>query len=129
VEADEREETGARALLNYGHTFAHALEAITGYRQLLHGEAVSLGMVCAARLAESLGRVDPSVGRVQRQLLTALGLPVELPAIDGRHLLELMRHDKKADHGLLRFVLPSRLGHSEIVDGVEDENVLAALGD
>ena len=58
VEHDEREETGLRAVLNYGHTFAHAFESLTGYGKLLHGEAVAIGMICAARLAERLGRVD-----------------------------------------------------------------------
>ena len=58
VEKDEREETGLRAVLNYGHTFAHAFETLTGYGELLHGEAVSIGMMCAARLAQRLGRVD-----------------------------------------------------------------------
>ena len=63
VEKDEREETGLRAVLNYGHTFAHAFEALTGYGELLHGEAVSIGMACAARLAARLGRVDERVRR------------------------------------------------------------------
>ena len=66
VEKDEREETGLRAVLNYGHTFAHAFEALSGYGKLLHGEAVAIGMVCAARLAERLGRVDAPFTARQR---------------------------------------------------------------
>ena len=79
VEQDEREETGLRAVLNYGHTFAHAFETLAGYGTLLHGEAVAIGMLCASRLAERLGRVDEQFTARQRELLVALGLPVEVP--------------------------------------------------
>jgi 3-dehydroquinate synthase len=127
VAADEREETGQRAVLNYGHTFCHALETLTGYEQLLHGEAVAIGMICASRLAERLGRIDEAVTRRQRELLTALGLPVEMPPVDRQAMLAVMARDKKAEHGRLRFVLPSRLGHVELVGGVEQADVLAAL--
>ena len=92
---DEREETGQRAVLNYGHTFAHALESLCGYGQLLHGEAVAIGMDCAARLAEQLGRVDASFADRQRALLEALGLPVRLPKLDRQKIVSAMMHDKK----------------------------------
>jgi 3-dehydroquinate synthase len=127
VEADEREETGRRSILNYGHTFCHALEAATGYEELLHGEGVAIGMMCAARLAQRLGRVDELFTRRQQELLTALKLPTELPAIVPDDLIELMYHDKKVDRGELRFVLPSRLGHVELVRGVATEQILGAL--
>lgn len=127
VERDEREETGLRAVLNYGHTFCHALEAITGYGQFLHGEAVSIGMLCASRLAERLGRIDDSLTRRQHALLSALHLPVELPEIDEEALLAAMAHDKKVEHGRLRFVLPTRLGHVELVGDVDQADVRAAL--
>ena len=68
VEQDEREETGLRAVLNYGHTFGHAFETLTGYGKLLHGEAVAIGMMCAARLAERLGRVDAAFTARQQAL-------------------------------------------------------------
>ena len=97
VEADEREETGRRAILNYGHTFAHAFEAVAGYGQLLHGEAVSIGMMCAARLAERLKMVDPEFVRRQRALLIALRLPIATPEFDQDKLIDAMGHDKKAD--------------------------------
>ena len=112
VEADERELTGARAVLNYGHTFCHAFETVTGYGTLLHGEAVSIGMSCAARLAERLGRIDAQFVRRQRELLMALGLPVATPTADPEALLAVMARDKKTHEGQLRFVLPSRLGRS-----------------
>jgi 3-dehydroquinate synthase len=127
VAADEREETGQRAVLNYGHTFCHALETLTGYEQLLHGEAVAIGMLCASRLAERLGRIDADVTRRQRELLSALRLPVELPDVDHDEMLHLMARDKKTEHGHLRFVLPSRLGHVELVGGIERADVLAAM--
>jgi hypothetical protein len=111
VEKDEREETGLRAILNYGHTFCHAFEAATGYEALLHGEGVAIGMMCAARLAQRLGRVDAAFVERQRKLLESLGLPLAVPNVAHDELIELMYHDKKAEHGKLRFVLPSRLGH------------------
>jgi 3-dehydroquinate synthase len=127
VERDEREESGRRAVLNYGHTFAHALEAVAGYGELLHGEAVAIGMMCAARLAERLGRVDESFVARQRALLLALGLPVVVPPLDHDALIQPMTHDKKVEHGKMRFVLPTRLGHVELVSDVDVADVRAAL--
>ena len=127
VENDEREETGLRAILNYGHTFCHGLEAAAGYGELLHGEAVAIGMMCAARLAQSLGRIGVSFSERQRNLLTALQLPVTVPDLDHEQVLASMRRDKKVEHGRLRFILPSRLGHVELVGDVEEAQVRAAL--
>ncbi len=114
-------------MLNYGNTFAHALEAITGYDQLLHGEAVAIGMVCAGQLARRLGRVDDQFTARQRNLLSQLGLPVEPPKVNAQELLRIMRHDKKTLHGQLRFVLPDRLGHVELVSGINEEDIVASL--
>jgi 3-dehydroquinate synthase len=127
VEKDEREETGLRAVLNYGHTFAHAFEALTGYGELLHGEAVSIGMACAAKLAARLGRVDDAFVARQQALIDALGLPSKPPKLDRAKVLETMMHDKKVEHGKLRFVLPTRMGHVELVGGVEAADVEAVL--
>ena len=129
VAADEREETGQRAVLNYGHTYCHALETLTGYGQLLHGEGVAIGMTCAARLAERLSRVDAAFVRRQHDLLTALGLPTETPLLDADEVLAVMARDKKASEGKLRFVLPTRMGHVELVGGIGEADVRAALGD
>lgn len=128
VQQDERELTGLRAVLNYGHTFCHAFETLTGYGQLLHGEAVAIGMACAARLAQRLGRVDESFVARQQKLLVALGLPIETPKLDPEEILSVMSRDKKTEHGRLRFVLPARLGHVEIVDDVSSVDVRRALG-
>ncbi len=127
VEQDEREESGLRAILNYGHTFGHALEAVTGYGQLLHGEAVAIGMDCASRLAERLGRLDGDVTARQQALLRSLHLPVDVPEVDQQAVVEAMRRDKKVAHGRLRFVLPTRIGSVELVQDVPEEDVLAVL--
>jgi 3-dehydroquinate synthase len=128
VAQDEREETGLRAVLNYGHTFCHAFEALTGYGRLLHGEGVAIGMLCASRLAERLGRIDASLTERQRRLLESLGLPVTLPcSLDPDAVLRSMSHDKKSEHGHLRFVLPTRLGHVELVCDVPPSAVEQAL--
>lgn len=128
VSQDEREETGLRSVLNYGHTFAHAFEALSGYSGLLHGEAVAIGMTCASRLAERLGRIDASLTVRQRQLLASLHLPIDVPPqLDAGAIVRAMSHDKKAEHGRLRFVLPARLGHVELVGDVPEAAVAAAL--
>ena len=127
VEVDEREETGARAVLNYGHTFAHAFETVTAYGSLLHGEAVSIGMMCAARLAHALGRIESSMVLRQSKLLAALGLPIEVPAVDTEAVLAAMSRDKKVEHGQLRFVLPTRLGHVELVGDIPQVQARKAL--
>ncbi|MBN1588424.1 MAG: 3-dehydroquinate synthase [Pirellulales bacterium] len=124
---DEREETGLRSMLNYGHTFGHAFETLCGYGEILHGEAVLIGMVCAARLAARLNRVDDAFVKRQHYLLTELGLPLTPPALDPDRVIEAMKHDKKVAHGRWRFVLPTRLGHVELVDGIEEADVRAAL--
>jgi len=128
VRQDERELTGLRAVLNYGHTFCHAFENLTGYGTYLHGEAVAIGMLCASRLAESLGRIPAEVTARQHALLTALGLPVAVPALDPKSVIDVMSRDKKVHDGKLRFVLPSRLGHVELVGDVTAEQVTEALG-
>jgi 3-dehydroquinate synthetase len=128
VEGDEREQSGLRAVLNYGHTFAHALEAVAGYGQYLHGEAVAIGMLCASRLAERLGRVDAPFTRRQHDLLAKLGLVVAWSAsIDPQKLLSAMSHDKKVEHGRLQFVLPARMGRVELVGDIDLKDVQAAL--
>jgi 3-dehydroquinate synthase len=131
VSQDEHETSGLRAILNYGHTFAHAFESATGYGHFLHGEAVSLGMVAAARLACRLGRVDRDLVERQDRLLMALGLPINVvdvaSGLSTDDLLAIMRRDKKAVSGQLRFVLPTRLGHVELIDGISPSEVAAVL--
>lgn len=127
VSRDEREETGLRAVLNYGHTFCHAFETLTNYDTLLHGEAVSIGMMCAARLAERMGRVDEAFVVRQQNLLAALKLTTDVPNLDADEVLRVMARDKKVEHGKLRFVLPTKMGHVELVGNVPPDDVRAAL--
>ncbi len=113
VGADERE-TGVRALLNFGHTFGHAIESGLGFGNWLHGEAVAAGMVMAADLSRRMGLIAQSdVDRTVALLLRAR-LPVAAPAIAPSRLLELMGHDKKAEGGRLRFILLDAIGAASI---------------
>ncbi len=128
VEQDEREEIGLRAMLNYGHTFAHGFETVGGYGTWLHGEAVAAGMICASRLTERLGRISAELTERQICLLSTFGLPIAAKAewsIDS--LVDVMRRDKKAHAGKMRFVLPTRMGHVELVDDVPENFVREVL--
>jgi 3-dehydroquinate synthase len=119
VAEDEFETTGRRALLNYGHTFGHAFEILSEFT-LLHGLGVSIGSIYAARLAVKLGFVDENFLRRQIDFHHSLGLPTELPnEMDWQKAVALMRHDKKAEFGKLRFVLPTGLGQCRLVDDVD----------
>lgn len=127
VAEDEREE-GRRAILNYGHTFGHALETLTGYDQLLHGEAVAIGMVLAADCACRHGLLDEASVQRIRGLVGALGLPTAIPpGIDPPAALAAMGMDKKVVDGRLRLVLPERIGAVRVTDQVESTAVLATL--
>jgi 3-dehydroquinate synthase len=125
VGSDERE-SGLRALLNFGHTFGHAIEAGLGYGAWLHGEAVACGMVLAADLSAELGLVDAAFVRRLSALLVRAGLPVVPPALPPERWLALMRLDKKAEAGEIRFVLIDRPGHA-VVRPAADGAVRAVL--
>jgi 3-dehydroquinate synthetase len=183
VERDERDQGGLRAVLNFGHTFGHAFEALswrmrddgrgTGdeesgvggqeseiancklqiancklsasnpqspipnpqslaprpspHAPLLHGEAVAMGMMCAARLSQRLGRIDAAFTARLRTILETFGLPVDAPRFDPRKVLDAMTHDKKTEHGQLRFVLPNCLGRAELVGDIALTDLRAAL--
>ncbi|HCS52067.1 3-dehydroquinate synthase [Rubinisphaera sp.] len=130
VEQDEYERSGLRAILNYGHTFAHAYEALCGYGELMHGEAVSIGMIDASRLAEKLGMIGEDVTERQIQLLSKLGLPTDLPQpVNFTHddIISRMKIDKKTVAGQLRFVLPRKLGQVEVVKGIDEQLVREVL--
>lgn len=125
VQTDEREESGRRAILNYGHTYGHAIEAVTGYSSVLHGEGVAMGMLCESRLAERLGRIDSAVTRRQQDLLATLGLPTEPPdGLDAEDLLRKMWRDKKVQAGRIRFVLPERLGSVTMVSNADHKDII-----
>lgn len=113
VGADERE-SGLRAILNFGHTFGHAIEAGLGYGEWLHGEAIGCGMVMAAELSHRLGRIDAAQTRRVTELVRRAGLPMRGPDLGAQRYLELMRVDKKAEDGEIRFVVLDALGRASM---------------
>jgi 3-dehydroquinate synthase len=131
VEKDEREETGLRMILNYGHTFAHAFESVGGYGVWLHGEAVAAGMIHASMLAERRNLIPRELTDRQIGLLTRFGLPRQrLPDWGVDDLLAVMKRDKKNVRGNLRFILPLRIGQVAAFDDVPESlvrEVLAAI--
>jgi shikimate kinase / 3-dehydroquinate synthase len=131
VGADEREAAGgegpvSRAILNYGHTLGHALERLAGYQGLRHGEAVALGMVFAARVAEAVGLAAPGLARGHVELLRALGLPVGTVRLDPEEVLAAMATDKKHHRGL-RLVLLREVGRPMVVPAPDREVLVAAI--
>ena len=145
VSEDEKETTGRRALLNYGHTLGHALETALGYGTLPHGYGVSIGSILAARLALRLAQkgdtrfAEIDEGWIERQinLVRAMGLPANLadvgrayadaPETEPENIVSLAASDKKAEFGMLNFVLPVKLGECIYVKNVSAEDVLATL--
>lgn len=115
VADDERDLRGRRALLNYGHTLGHAIEAACGFRRLLHGEAVAIGIAGAARLAAATGLMAPAGAARQEALLARLGLPTRVPpGVTRRALLRAIRADKKALAGRPAFVLTAKIGSGRL---------------
>ncbi len=135
VAADERETGGQRALLNFGHTFAHAYEALAGYDGgLLHGEAVAVGMVKALALSVRLGHCPPEDLRRTRDHLVASGLPTRLAEVSNRpfppdELMAAMARDKKVEAARIRFVLARRIGEAFTSADVPSEAVRAVLAE
>lgn len=132
VAADERETQDLRALLNLGHTFGHALEAETGFSdRLLHGEAVAMGMVLAARYSARRGAISAADAARATAAIAAAGLPAHLPALglacDGAALVDHMRHDKKAEGRTLPFLLLRRLGEAHVARDVDLADIAAFL--
>lgn len=126
VAADERER-GRRAILNFGHTIAHALEAVLGY-ELLHGEAVAIGMLLESRLGERLGVTEAGVASQVQGALEAFRLPVEPPTdLDVERVLKVMHSDKKVRDGTVRFALPQQLG--EMARGNTENGTIAVPED
>ena len=114
VSADEHETSGLRSVLNFGHTFAHALEAVTEYGLYRHGEAVAIGMVCAARTAVRMGICAAEEADRQEALIRAAGLPTTMGGADPAKIMAAMALDKKAEGGKVRFVLTEKIGRANI---------------
>ncbi|HLZ99115.1 MAG TPA: 3-dehydroquinate synthase [Steroidobacteraceae bacterium] len=128
VARDERE-SNVRALLNFGHTFGHAIESATGYATYLHGEAVGLGMLMAAGLSHRLGSIDAAELVRIHDLLMRAGLPTEAPRIGVSRAQELMRMDKKVLAGTVRLVLLERLGRAVVTGAYEQAALDATLAE
>ena len=127
VEEDETETSGRRAILNYGHTFGHAIEAVFGYGRFLHGQAISIGMTCAGRLARNMGMVDQAFLDRQTKLFKAVELPTDCPDEKHQELVDAMKHDKKVSRGKLVLILPTEIGHVKEVPSPEDDELLKSL--
>jgi len=127
VGRDEKE-SGLRAILNYGHTIGHAVEAVTGYRRYLHGEAVAIGMCGAGDLAVRMGMLPRQDARRITKVIENYGLPTRIPKdISPDRLTEAMMHDKKAEAGSVRFVLPTAIGMVKLVSDVPGSKLRQTL--
>jgi len=128
VVEDEKETSGVRALLNFGHTIGHAIEAAAGYGELLHGEAISLGMLAAARISmEIAGLPKDDFERIHASL-KRFGLPLTLPPrLETPALMDLLARDKKFVDGSIRFVVSPALGSAEVSEEVDATRIEAAI--
>jgi 3-dehydroquinate synthase len=126
VAADERE-NGVRALLNFGHTFAHAIETGTGYGAWVHGEAVAAGMIMAARLSQRVAGLSAPDNERLHALIVRAGLPARPPSLPAARWLELMARDKKVAQGTLRFVLLRAVGEGAVGAAVAEQDLRSVL--
>ncbi|MGH2497211.1 MAG: 3-dehydroquinate synthase [Ktedonobacteraceae bacterium] len=126
VQRDERDGS-LRNILNYGHTFGHALEAITAYGTWLHGEAVAIGMEVAARIAVANGLLSQEDAQRQRNLLKAFGLPVQSPGVDIDAIMQAMQRDKKVRAGSTRWILTTSIGHADVYSDIDTQIAREAI--
>jgi len=127
VVAKDEKETGIRAILNYGHTFGHGIESVTGYGVYLHGEGVAMGMHAAAVLSRDLGLIGADVVKRQRACIEALGLPVRWPELPVDETLGFMKKDKKVRAGQMKFVVVEGIGRAALRTDVTETQARAAL--
>jgi len=127
VSQDEKETLGIRILLNYGHTIGHAIESITGYTEYLHGEAVSVGMMGAAKIGELLQIMDVDDVERQKEVLQAYGLPISAPGLNSEAIISAMTSDKKTTGGSINWVLLDGIGKAITNNEVPDKYVSEAL--
>jgi 3-dehydroquinate synthase len=127
VSKDEKE-SGLRAILNYGHTIGHAVESLTGYKLVTHGEAVAIGMVAAGQIAVQLQQWKPADAERQDALIQKAGLPTQLPSgIDIEAIVDALQTDKKVQAGKVRFVLPTQVGNAIVTDQVPADVIRQVL--
>ena len=126
VALDEKEQS-VRALLNFGHTFGHAIEKLTGYGNWTHGDAVAVGMVLAARLSEKMSLINIENVQAIENILTASNLPISLPNIDSNQLLEAMKGDKKVKDRNIQLVLLKNIGEAFLTADYSQEDLLSVV--
>ena len=126
VQRDERD-SGLRNILNYGHTFGHALEAVTDYGTWLHGEAVAIGMEVASRIAVARGLLSLEDAQRQTRLLQAFNLPVDCPGVSIDAIMHAMQRDKKVRAGRTRLILATKIGHAEVYSDIDASIVRDAI--
>ncbi len=127
VVAEDEKEAGIRAVLNYGHTFAHVIENRAGYGTLLHGEAVAIGMVMANALAQKLGLLEADEAARVERVLERYALPVSYPLKDANAFYEQFFFDKKTANGTIKFILPKGIGDFVMRDDIAKETVVEIL--
>ena len=120
-------EQDIRAILNYGHTIGHAIETVTGYQEWMHGEAVSVGMTAAGRIARELGIMELNLFERQTDLLRDFGLPISAPGLSPDRIIEAMSRDKKIIDGKARFVFVSEVGQAVLHTDVPDSLIRDAV--
>ena len=114
-------------VLNFGHTIGHAIEVLTNYSEFIHGEAVAIGMVFAAKLSQRLGKCREEVPRRLEQLIRNFNLPADLPDLNANAIIESLYHDKKTMNQKIKFILVKEIGLVEIVEDMPEEKIIAFL--
>ncbi|NEQ82223.1 MAG: 3-dehydroquinate synthase [Moorea sp. SIO2I5] len=128
VVSQDEKEAGIRAILNYGHTIGHAVESLTGYKLVNHGEAVGIGMVAAGQIAVALQMWQPEDAERQDALIAKAGLPTQLPSgLDLDAIIDTLQTDKKVKEGKVRFVLPTKIGEVTLTDQVPTDVIREVL--
>ena len=120
IVSEDEQEHGIRAILNYGHSFGHVIENLCGYGEYLHGEAISIGMKIAGKIAIEKGLWSKEQASRQSNLLENYGLPIQIPKINKKDVLSILMGDKKVRDGKMRFILPKQIGDVDIYDDIED---------
>ncbi len=127
VSQDERENS-SRAILNFGHTFGHAIETVSSYSKYRHGEAVAIGMLMACELGVILGSIDSTVKRRLQKLLQSLSLQEKAEGLNPKSILDAMSRDKKVKNGKINFIIPdTKIGQVKILNGVDNNLLLRAI--
>ncbi len=127
IVGEDELESGVRAILNFGHTFGHAVETLTEYKGVRHGEAVAMGMMAACRLGEIAADFPRRLSDRLESLLKRMGLPVRMPKFAAEDYLRIMRSDKKTRGGKMRFVVPTEIGRVVVRDDIEETQIVRTL--